>query len=287
VDFFADKKTKLLKAKYGAKALVVYIALLCEAYRVNGYFLPWDEDACLLMSESIGCGCSPQYISEVVHGCLKRFLFDEEVFKVFGVLTSAGIQRRYIRAIGTREEIPMIQEYWLLNGLDKKDVPAWLSNKLVLKSLSEQKNEIDLQRNFIDMQNKPQSKVKERNISTPEHDAPVPTDSSKGSKKKIVFADDSVEMKLSRMMAKKMRENNPSCKIPQGQTEAQPWCKQFDYMLRIDGHSLDEIRVMIRFSQLHHFWKKNILSPRSLREKWDRLVLEMQEANEKADGDNY
>ena len=36
------------------------------------------------------------YVSEVLQGCLSRSIFDDRVFQMFGVLTSRGIQRRYL-----------------------------------------------------------------------------------------------------------------------------------------------------------------------------------------------
>ena len=33
-DFFSDRKIKILKARYGADGIVLYLYLLCEIYRV-------------------------------------------------------------------------------------------------------------------------------------------------------------------------------------------------------------------------------------------------------------
>ena len=38
VDFFSDKKIKILKARYGADGITLYIYLLCEIYK-NGFYL--------------------------------------------------------------------------------------------------------------------------------------------------------------------------------------------------------------------------------------------------------
>ena len=66
--------------------------------------------------------------------------FDERVYNVFGVLTSSGIQRRYIRMFNSRPDIPMIKEYWLLDVNDKKDVPKGALDKLTFKSIKSTEN---------------------------------------------------------------------------------------------------------------------------------------------------
>jgi len=134
-------------------------------------------------------------------------------------------------------------------------------------------------------------KLNQTKEDTPELDAPEPPDDnskSKGKRKKAppVFAEDSDEMKLAQLLVRRMLKNNDKCKkVPQKPADWQRWCKHMNEMLRIDRHSPKDVQEMILFSQWHHFWKKNILSPGNLRDKWDRLVLEKQEAEEKADGD--
>lgn len=94
-----------------------------------------------------------------------------------------------------------------------------------------------------------------------------------------LFSDDSNEMKLAKLLADKMRKNNPECKLP---TDGfQGWCGHIEKMIRIDKRQPKSIQEMILFSQWHQFWKKNILSAKALREKYDRLELEKLEALEK------
>ena len=135
-DFYNDDKVRLLRAEFGAKGMYVLNFLLCEVYGKNGYFINWDKNRCFLVSDGAGCGCSPDYISEFISGCLRCSFFDERVFNAFGVLTSAGIQRRYIRMFNSRDEIRIIEEYWLLDIKSKNDVPAGVLNKLTFKKVN-------------------------------------------------------------------------------------------------------------------------------------------------------
>ena len=43
VQFFSNKKIKILKARYGTDGVVLFLFLLCEIYK-NGYYLIWDDD---------------------------------------------------------------------------------------------------------------------------------------------------------------------------------------------------------------------------------------------------
>lgn len=161
VDFLQDDKIRLIKAEFGSKGILIVISLLCDIYRTTGYYKVWDKDSCLLMADAVGCGIVPENITQVVQGCLRRSIFNNGVFQMFGILTSAGIQRRYIRAVSTREEIQIIKEYWLLDSSDKKDVPTSILNKVTFKTVNSEKTTVNLENNAVNLQINPQSKGKE------------------------------------------------------------------------------------------------------------------------------
>ena len=94
VGFLRDKKIRLLMAEFGASSVAFVLYVFGKAYEGDGYFLTWDKDERLLAAEAIQ---KPHtYVSEVLQGCLSRSIFDDRVFQMFGVLTSRGIQRRYL-----------------------------------------------------------------------------------------------------------------------------------------------------------------------------------------------
>ena len=129
--FFMDDKVRLLKAEFGAKGMYLLVYLLCEIYRKDGYFMRWDRNRCLLVSEGAACGCSPDFVEELVAGCLRCSFFDERVASVFGVLTSSGIQRRYVRMFNNCTFLYMNSDYFLLDLDNPKDIPVAVRNKLV------------------------------------------------------------------------------------------------------------------------------------------------------------
>ncbi len=176
VGFLADDKVKFLRWEFGAKGVVVWMVLMCRIYGENGYYIAWADDSCFMMSDGVGCGCTPEFVGEVVQGCLRRSLFDQGVYKAFGVLTSHGIQQRYIRMISKRDEIRMIKDYFLLDMGNPKDVPKSILNKVVLIAVSGTRNLDKTGRNPDKTGNNPQSKVKESIYITPSSSIPAGED---------------------------------------------------------------------------------------------------------------
>lgn len=160
VKMLRDKKLKLIKGEFGVNGILIFIYLLSLIYEENGYFKKWSNDDCILISEEIGCGCTHGTVAETVKGCIRRSLFDNRMFTMFNIITSAGIQRRYIRAASQREEIQIIKEYWLLNDENRKDIPEGIFNKISFKSISTSGNSNKTSFNTIKTNVNPQSKVK-------------------------------------------------------------------------------------------------------------------------------
>lgn len=92
VDFFSDRKVKILKARYGADGITLYLYLLCEIYKI-GYYLKIDEDFEYIVSDDLNMESNK--VKQVLNFLLERSLFDNTLFQSDKVLTSAGIQRRY------------------------------------------------------------------------------------------------------------------------------------------------------------------------------------------------
>ena len=162
VGFLRDKKVRLLRSEFGASSVLFVLYVLGKVYEGDGYFLRWDKDELLLAADELRE--QPTYISEVLQGCLTRSLFDERVFQMFGVLTSAGIQRRYLRGCEKRDVITIVSEYWLLNTCSKSDVPAGIRAKLTLISVAGGNNDVNSPGNSENSPGNPQSKVKESKV---------------------------------------------------------------------------------------------------------------------------
>ena len=105
--------------------------LLCELYGKDGYYIRWDSTKCRLIADGARCGITPSFVNEFIGGCCRCSYFDKRVFKAFSVLTSAGVQKRYIRMFNSRQEIRIIKDYWVLDCSNTADVPQGSLNKIV------------------------------------------------------------------------------------------------------------------------------------------------------------
>ena len=166
VGFLRDKKIRLLRSEFGASSVLFVLYVLGKVYEEEGYFLTWDKDERLLAADELRE--TSGYVDEVLQGCLRRLLFDEQVFQMFGVLTSPGIQRRYLRGCEKRDSITMIREYWLLDLESKLDTPAKIRQKLWFISLSEEETGVSSPGNpfsdVVSSPGNPQSKGKESKV---------------------------------------------------------------------------------------------------------------------------
>ena len=93
VDFFTDIKVRKLIKYQGGKAVTVYALLLCFIYK-SGYYLRWDQELPFIVSEQTGF--EEVYILEVIKSCLTLGLFSKELYESNQILTSKGIQDRYV-----------------------------------------------------------------------------------------------------------------------------------------------------------------------------------------------
>lgn len=104
-------KLKLVKANYGHKGFGLLIRLFQLIYS-NGYYISWTEDEESLFRDEEGFSFDDGFLSSIVEYCLNKKIFNNELFKKYKILTSKGIQERYVEAkTGT---IYMDRRYFLL-----------------------------------------------------------------------------------------------------------------------------------------------------------------------------
>lgn len=155
IDFFNDEKIEFVSARFGIKGEIIAIRLLCKIYR-NGYYTCWNEDESTLLAKRAGDGFSPSLVSEIVNELVKRGFFEQTLLNRFGILTSAGIQRRYVTATRERKGIEINGNYWLL------ELPKNASS-----SINKPINSISPAINSINRPINSQSKVKESKRNNP------------------------------------------------------------------------------------------------------------------------
>lgn len=142
VDYFNDPKFQFLRAKCGFKGEWICIRLLATIYR-NGYYTPWSEDDQLLFAKNLNEGIRLSQVCAVVNEAIKRELFSEVMFLENSILTSRGIQTRYIKACtDSRRKIVEIEPKYSL--LTQK--PELLPNQSELISTENTQRERERER---------------------------------------------------------------------------------------------------------------------------------------------
>lgn len=115
VDTDQDDKIALVEAKYGVTGFAVVIKLFMKIYK-EGYFYKWGEKEHLLFSSRLNVDINT--VSNVVNDCIKWGLFDQKIYESEKILTSEGIQKRYLDAVTRRKEVTLLGKYLLIDPLD-------------------------------------------------------------------------------------------------------------------------------------------------------------------------
>ena len=109
---------KLIKAEFGLRGVGIVVTLWQKIYGEKGYFTPWDSDVALVFASENGVGAN--VVHEVISACFRRGIFDREKFEQHGVLTSDGIQKRYLEATARRGSKKIDGRYLLVAIPSKK-----------------------------------------------------------------------------------------------------------------------------------------------------------------------
>ena len=145
MDVHMDDKIQLIEAEYGVTGFAVVVKLFQKIYGGLGYYCGWDSEVALLFARS--CGLGGSVVSEIVTSALRRNIFSAELLNKYGILTSCGIQKRYLEATARRRQVELIREYLLL------DVSILPDNVVI--------NSINVDNNPVNVCNNPQSKGKQ------------------------------------------------------------------------------------------------------------------------------
>lgn len=116
VDILQDKKMKIIKAKHGLVGYAVYMRLLEEIYRENGYYIRIDEDFNILFSDENNLDYNVYIL--ILNDCINKDLFSLELYENHNIITSKRVQENYFAATERRKEVSFIKEYLLSNPND-------------------------------------------------------------------------------------------------------------------------------------------------------------------------
>lgn len=108
LDVNLDEKMELIEAKHGLIGFGVIIKLFQKIYK-EGYYLKWNEEAALLFSNRINVNINA--VNVIINDALKYGIFSQEQFANHQILTSSGIQKRYLSAVDRRKMVNLVKKY--------------------------------------------------------------------------------------------------------------------------------------------------------------------------------
>ena len=122
VNFLNDLKTKKIVRGYGASAVAVALNVFINIYRDNGYYAECDDDFIFLIADELKL--DEEYTKNVIKKMVEVDFFDKNLYENHKILTSIGIQNRYILASGRRVRTKINSVYDLINPKNEEFLPA-------------------------------------------------------------------------------------------------------------------------------------------------------------------
>jgi hypothetical protein len=87
----------------------------------EGYYKQYTEDKeAFMIAKRLSVDVN--VLKNVINDCINEGIFNKNLFEHYGILTSRGIQKRYLEACGRRKEVNMVKEYCLISPKNYKNV---------------------------------------------------------------------------------------------------------------------------------------------------------------------
>lgn len=148
VNFINDLKVRKLLLSCGAESIAVLIYLLSTIYKDEGYFVEIHEDEIDLIALDVNV--TPEFVLEVINKACEVRFFDVNLYNNFNILTSKGIQERYLKITERRKNSVVITQFNLINVYNN--------------SINVNNNSVNVNNNSINVYKSTQSKVKKRKV---------------------------------------------------------------------------------------------------------------------------
>lgn len=145
VNFINDLKVRKLLLSCGAEAIAVLIYLLSTIYKDEGYYVEIHEDEIDLIALDVNV--TPEFVLKVINKACEVRFFDVNLYNNFNILTSKGIQERYLKITERRKNSVVITQFNLINVYNN--------------SINVDNNSINVDNNPVNVYKSTQSKVKE------------------------------------------------------------------------------------------------------------------------------
>ena len=237
LDVDLDDAEDYLEAKFGIEGFGILVKLWSRIYKKHGYYCNWDDRAKFLFSKNINV--DSVLVNRIVNFCLDNNIFNQGLFNKYEILTSSGIQSRYVRICtqAKRLEINIDPDYnlhplYAFNPVDTPKSPG-VKTKTSRKTPGEST----------------QSKIKEKKLNNKNTSA----DNSENNYREIV-----------KLFYREKYQDLPKYirKIVDDPKKREAYFDKgipiLDTLIRLDGYSLKEIKATLLFAIRDEFWSGNL-----------------------------
>ena len=138
LDVILDDKFELFEAEFGLQGFGFIIKLFQKIYEANGYYYKWSEDEKLLFSKRVNVDLN--LINDYINSALKREIFCQNIYEKYNILTSKGIQKRFLEASKRRKRIEIIKEYFLIDITGNPDYTDLMSKVVYVRNNEDNDN---------------------------------------------------------------------------------------------------------------------------------------------------
>jgi len=115
LDVNMDDKIELIEARHGIVGFGLVIKLYQIIYK-NGYYFNVTEEKILVIKKRVDVNIND--INDIIKDSCKWGIFDKTLFNKFSILTSSGIQERFIEATKRRKKVDFVKEYLLFKEVE-------------------------------------------------------------------------------------------------------------------------------------------------------------------------
>jgi len=251
LDTTLDDKIELIEAKYGITGFGLIIKLFQRIYQ-NGYYYDWTEKQQLLLSKDAGVDVST--VKNIVYDAVNWGLFHQKLYKSRQILTSKGIQLRYLAATKKRVQVEINQNYSLINPEE------WDNVELI---------EFPEEETGFPEEESIQSKVKKskvkNNRSLPSDVEEDESEDESENEEKPDYPDWCLE--VSEQFHAYQHQEHPTLLKQVNEQVILNGADQLDKLERIDGYTPETIEEALQFAVMDEFWQLQIISLNGIRKK--------------------
>ena len=113
VGFLSDLKIRKIMLSHGPASIAVLIYIFAAIYKDEGYFMSIKDDEISLIA--LDTNLDADYVKQVINRACEVELFSFRIYDNFRILTSEGIQSRYLKITERRKSVKINADINLIN----------------------------------------------------------------------------------------------------------------------------------------------------------------------------